>query len=71
MSLFILDAIFRVFGIRGHIPGRDDFDGGPDRSSFGTDSDRLMRYLAVFVVVAALLSLLLWATVWLPSKRYR
>lgn len=68
MSLFILDAIFWVFGIRGHIPGHDDFHGGPDRPSLTADSHRLMRILAVFVVVAALLSLVVWAAVWLAIK---
>jgi hypothetical protein len=68
MSLFVLDAIFRVFGIRGTIPGDDDFHGGPDRSSLTANSGRLMRILAVFVVIVAVLSLVLWAAVWLAIK---
>ncbi|MGZ5874002.1 MAG: hypothetical protein ACXWKP_18015 [Bradyrhizobium sp.] len=68
MSLFVLDAIFRVFGIRGHIPGHDDFQGGPDKPSLTANTGRLMRILAVVVVVVALLSLVLWAAVWLAIK---
>jgi hypothetical protein len=68
MSLFVLDAIFRVFGIRGHIPGHDDFQGGPDKPSLAANTGRLMRILAVVVVVVALLSLVLWAAVWLAIK---
>jgi hypothetical protein len=67
MSLFVLEAIFWVFGVRGHIPGHDDFHGGPDRSSL-TANSRLMRILAIFFVVAAVLSLVVWAAVWLAIK---
>jgi hypothetical protein len=67
MSLFVLEAVFRLFGVRGHIPGHDDFHGGPDRPSIAANS-RLMRILAVFLVVAAVLSLLVWAAVWLAVK---
>ncbi len=68
MSLFVLDAIFWICGIRGHIPGHDDFHGGPNKSSVGADTGRLMRILAIFVVVAALLSLVVWAAVWVAIK---
>lgn len=67
MSLFVLDAIFRVFGIRGHIPGNDDFHGGPDRSPLAANGSRLTRILAVFVIFA-FGSLVLWAAVWLAIK---
>jgi len=67
MSLFVLEAIFWVFGVRGHIPGHDDFHGGPERSSL-TANSRLMRILAIFFVVVAVLSLVVWATVWLAIK---
>ena len=67
MSLFVLDAIFWILGVRGHIPGHDDFHGGPNKSSFA-NSGRLMRILVVFVVIAALLSLAVWAAVWLAIK---
>jgi hypothetical protein len=68
MSLFVLDAIFRIFGVRGRIPGHDDFHGGPNRSPLTANPGRLMRVLAVFVIVAALLSLAGWAAVWLAVK---
>ncbi|MGB9117087.1 hypothetical protein [Bradyrhizobium sp.] len=68
MSLFVLDAIFWIFGIRGHIPSNDDFHGGPNKSSVTADSGRLLRVLAVFVVIAVLLSLAVWAAVWLAIK---
>jgi hypothetical protein len=68
MSLFVLDAILRVFGIRGPIPGDDDFHGGPDRSSLAANGYSLTGILAVLVVIAALLSLIVWAAVWLAIR---
>ena len=68
MSLRVLDAILWIFGIRGHIPRNDDFGPGRGESSFGANSGRLMRVLAAVVVAAALLSLALWAAVWLAIK---
>ena len=68
MSLFVLDAIFRVFGIRGPVPGRDDFRGGPDRSPLAANGPSLTLILAVFVVIATLLSLAVWAAVWLAIR---
>ncbi len=64
MSLYVLDAVFRVFGIRAHIPQDDDFGGGRSRSSIGSDTNALFRVLAALVVVA-ILALALWAAVWL------
>ena len=68
MRLFVLDVIFQVFGIRGPVRGNDDFHGGPDRSSLAANASSLTRILAVFIVIAALLSLALWAAVWLAIK---
>ena len=68
MSLFVLEAIFRLFEIRGTIPRGDDFHGGPDRSSLTANTSRLARILAVFVVIFALLSLVVWAALWLAIK---
>ncbi len=68
MSLFVLEAIFRVFGIRGPISGRDDFSGGPDRSPLAANGPSLTRILAVFIVIFALLSLVVWAAVWMAIK---
>jgi len=68
MSLFVLDAILQVFGIRGPVRGNDDFNRGPDRSSLASNGHSLTRILAVFVVIATLLSLAVWAAVWLAIK---
>ena len=66
MGLYVLDAVIWIFGIRGHIPQSGDFGPVPGQSSFGTGP--LMRALAAFVATVALLSLLLWAAVWLAIK---
>ena len=63
MSLFLLDAIFRIFEIRGRVPGGDSFPERPAKSSFTGNSARLIRLLAVFAVVVAVLVLILWAVV--------
>ena len=69
MSLYVLDLVlFIIFGIRGHIPQNDDSGAGPNRSSFARSTNRLMRILATAVVVVLLLSLVLWAAVWLAIK---
>ena len=68
MSLFVLDAIFRVFGIRGPVRGNDDFHGGPDRSSLAANGPSLTLILTAFVVIATLLSLVVWAAVWLAIR---
>jgi hypothetical protein len=67
MSLFVLDTILWILGIRGHIPGHDDFQGGPNKSSFFSNPS-LMWILVVFAFVVALLSLAVWAVVWLAIK---
>jgi hypothetical protein len=66
MILHILDAIFWILGIRGHIPQNGDFRAGPGKSWFG--SSGLIRVLAAFVLIVAVLSLALWAAVWLAIK---
>jgi hypothetical protein len=68
MSLYVLDAVIRILGIRGHIPQSGDFGPAPGESSFGAGNRTLMRALAAFVVTVALLSLALWAAVWLAIK---
>jgi hypothetical protein len=68
MSLFVLEAIFRIFGIRGTFPGDGEFHGGPDRSPLAADGRSLTRILAILVVIATLLSLVVWAAVWLAIK---
>ena len=66
MILHVLDAIFRILGIRGHIPRNDDFRADPGESSFANSG--LIRVLAAFLVIVAVLSLALWAAVWLAIK---
>jgi hypothetical protein len=68
MSLYVLDAVFRVFGIRAHIPQNDDFGGGRSQSSVGSSTNTLFRVLATVVVVVVTLALALWAAVWLAIK---
>jgi len=67
MSRLILDTIFRVFGIRGRIPGGDDFDGGPADPALTGNTGRLAWILAVLAIILALLSVV-WAAVWLSIK---
>jgi hypothetical protein len=65
MSLYVLDAVCWMIGIRGHVPPNGDFPGGPDEPSLGTNPNRLMRVLAATVLAIAVLSLLVWVAVWL------
>jgi hypothetical protein len=68
MSWYVLDAVFWIFGIRGHIPQNGDFPAGRSESSLAAATGRLMRILAAFVVSVATLSLVLWAAVWLAIR---
>ena len=68
MSLFVLDAVLRIFGIRGHIPQNDGSPAGRSGSSFAANTSTLMRVLAATVVSIVFLSLVLWAAVWLAIK---
>jgi hypothetical protein len=68
MSLYVLDVVFWIFGIRGRVPRNGDFPARPDRSPFVPNANRLMRVLAAAVVAMALLSLIVWAAVWLALK---
>jgi hypothetical protein len=68
MSLYVLDAFIWILGIRGHIPQSGAFNPVPDRPSFGASTGKLMRALAVFAAMVALLSLLLWLGVSLAIK---
>ena len=67
MSLFVLDTVLWVFGIRGHIPQPDGFPVGQS-GSFAAKTGTLMRVLAAAVVSIGFLSLALWAAVWLAIK---
>jgi hypothetical protein len=68
MSLFVLDAVLWIFGIRGHIPQNDGFPAGRNGSPFIANTATLMRVLAAAVVSLGVLSLALWAAVWLAIK---
>ena len=68
MNLFALDAVLCIFGIRGHIPQNDGFPAGRSGSPFMTNSATLMRVLAVAAISVAVLSLALWAAVWLAIR---
>ena len=68
MSLFMLDAVLWIFGIRGHIPQNDGLPDGRDGSSFAAKTAALMRVLAVAIVSVVFLSLVLWAAVGLAIK---
>jgi hypothetical protein len=68
MSPYLLDVMIWILGIRDHIPQHHDFGAGPNKSSRASSAHRLMRVLAAFVVAVALLSLALWAAVWLAIR---
>jgi hypothetical protein len=69
MSLYVLDLVLWTLGIRGHIPhDGDDFRPGRNERSFAAGTSTLMRALAIVVVSVAVLSLALWAAVWLTIK---
>ncbi|TMJ46742.1 MAG: hypothetical protein E6G85_30275 [Alphaproteobacteria bacterium] len=68
MSLFFLDAVLWTFGVRGHIPHCDDFNPGRGVSPVADSSYPLRRMLAALTVSVALLSLALWAVVWLTIR---
>lgn len=68
MSLFVLDAILWILGIRGHIPENDGFRAGRSESPFSANTGALMRVLAAAVVSVVFLALVLWAAVWLAIR---
>jgi hypothetical protein len=68
MSLYVLDAFIWILGIRGHIPQSGEFSPVAGGSSVGASAGALMRALAVFIGMIALLSLVLWLAVGLAIK---
>ncbi len=69
MSLHVLELVLWMSGIRGHIPqDGDDFRPRRNQPSFAAGTNTLMRALAIVVVSVALLSLAIWAAVWLTIK---
>ncbi len=63
MSLYVLDAFIWILGIRGHIPQSGEFGRVADRASIGAGVGALMRALAVFTMMVAVMSLVLWLAV--------
>lgn len=68
MSLFVLDLVLWIFGIRGHIPQNDGFRTGRTQASLAYNGGVAIRVLAAAVLCVSFLSLSLWAAVWLAVK---
>jgi hypothetical protein len=68
MNLYVLEVVFWILGIRGHIPQNGNFGVGSERSSLTGSAGWMMRVLAAFIVAVLLLSLVLWVAVWLAIK---
>lgn len=66
MSLYVLDALLWMMGIRGQVPDYDAFRPGRNESSPGTAT--LLRVLAAVAVSIVVLSLVLWSAVWLAIR---
>lgn len=66
MSLYVLDALLSIIGIRGHVPHYDAFRPSGNELSPGTGV--LLRVLAAFVISIVVLSLVLWTAVWLTIR---
>ncbi len=67
MGLFVLDVVLWLLGVRGHIPRFDDFRPVPATPVPGAGG-AVMRMLATVIVVLAVLSLAVWAAVWLAIR---
>ena len=66
MRLLVLELIFSLLDVRGHIPRFDDFRPAPVAPApAGT-----VRALAAAIAVFAVLSLAIWATVWLATHLF-
>ena len=68
MSLYVLDVLIWILGMRGHIPQSGEFAPIPDQSSIGASIGVLMRGLFAFIVATTCLSLVLWVAVWFAIK---
>jgi hypothetical protein len=68
MSLFVLEAILWIFGIRGQVPQDDGFPYGRGSASLAANGRPLVRLLIAAIVSIGLLSLALWAAVWLAIQ---
>jgi hypothetical protein len=67
MRVCVLNHIVRMFDIRGQIPRGGDYGDGRGHSPLAGHG-ALIRVLAACVVSAVLLSLAIWAAVWLTIK---
>ncbi|PPQ18981.1 hypothetical protein CV770_12645 [Bradyrhizobium sp. AC87j1] len=61
MRLLALELILSLLDVRGHIPRFDDFRPAPAGTA---------RALAAAIAVFAVLSLAIWATVWLATRLF-
>ncbi len=68
MSLFVLDLVLWILGVRGHIPQNDGFRTGRAQASLADNGAVAIRVLAAAVLCVGFLSLSLWAAVWLAIK---
>ena len=66
MRLLVLELIFSLLDVRGHIPRFDDFRPTPVASAPAGAA----RALAAVIAVLAGLSLAIWATVWLAKHLF-
>jgi hypothetical protein len=66
MSRIVLEVVLWIFGIRGHIPQSGGY-GIRSESSLGAGG-ALMRVLATSIATITVLSLALWAAIWLAIK---
>ena len=65
MDRYVLERMFRMLNIRGHIPGLEGHDVPRSGSSLTSSSSVLVRAVAAVVATAAFLVLILWTAVWL------
>jgi len=68
MSLYVLNTVFSIFGVRGPDRQNGDFPVGPQKSPPTANASWLIRMLGAAVVAIAFLALALWAAVWLALK---
>jgi len=66
MASFALDLILWLASIRGHIPRFDDFRPAPIAPAAG--ANHLIQILTIVAAVLAVLSLAVWATVWIAIE---
>jgi hypothetical protein len=68
MSLYLLDAMLWILGIRGHIPQHDDFHAASGGAPLATGGGAWIGILIAVVASLASLALMLWAAVWLAIR---